>query len=89
MEEEYPDYHQLCLEEYEDESEVDSDDDSYQSDYSEDAINEIPQKKLSKLNHRLQVLNNANSFDDKSIMEPIKFFESSTRKFDLLFYIYY
>ncbi|KAH0539722.1 unconventional prefoldin RPB5 interactor-like protein [Cotesia glomerata] len=45
--------------EYYDESEVDSE--SYSSDYSEEATNEIQEKKSSKANYRLQVLNNVNT----------------------------
>ncbi|XP_063981155.1 unconventional prefoldin RPB5 interactor 1 [Diachasmimorpha longicaudata] len=61
LEEENPDFYtqQPDDEEYYDESEVDSE--SYSSDYSEEAMNEIIEKKSTKLNHRLQVLNSVNT----------------------------
>ncbi|XP_015116206.1 unconventional prefoldin RPB5 interactor 1 [Diachasma alloeum] len=61
LEEDNPDFYTLQLDddEYYDESEVDSE--SYSSDYSEEATNEIKEKKSTKLNHRLQVLNSVNT----------------------------
>lgn len=52
---------------YMDESEVDSE--SYSSDYSEEATNEVHEKKTSKVNHRLQVLNSVNSCVNSSLSE--------------------
>ncbi|XP_008545921.1 unconventional prefoldin RPB5 interactor-like protein [Microplitis demolitor] len=57
--EEEDDGNTLEDDEYYDESEVDSE--SYSSDYSEEATNEIHEKKSSKVNYRLQVLNNVNT----------------------------
>lgn len=61
LEEANPDFYTQPLEDdqYYDESEADSE--SYSSDYSEEATNEIREKKSTKLNHRLQVLNSVNT----------------------------
>ncbi|XP_011302611.1 RNA polymerase II subunit 5-mediating protein homolog [Fopius arisanus] len=61
LEEENPEFYtqQFDDDQYYDESEVDSE--SYSSDYSEEATNEIKERKSTKLNHRLQVLNSVNT----------------------------
>ncbi|XP_034942811.1 unconventional prefoldin RPB5 interactor-like protein isoform X2 [Chelonus insularis] len=58
------DENQLDDDQYYDESEVDSE--SYSSDYSEEATNEVHQKKSSKVNHRLQILNSVNTSELQS-----------------------